>query len=621
MRKFVALFLCALTAASVSAVTVETNSEGWVVVTTSQEGELSQLTSVQSSLINANNVKLKLVGPFKKDPDFLALQNCHAKELDLSDAVFNTEVVLPGSIKQQLETLYLPTNPNYTSIPEGFANGAELLSTLVIPNNITEIGKQAFQDTKSLQGVTLPPNLQYIRQQAFEGSGLTSISIPGTVKLIETEAFINCHDLVKVIFEEHLGEDGKSDVNMVIKPLAFRQVEKLMDVYIETMNNIECENNAFDFEPTWGQGVISAPLCNLHYPEQNAAHYSNLSHVLNETTAADAKLFHEWLVKHYQLANSQTQNGWHEFVNSGPSSPDDPPYPGGKFLRTFSDYNVSRLVPKGVRAYIVTEVTKKTSSIGKPYYNMTLERVFVIPKGTGVILYGNTNSRNKEGQPTLMLNAVEYEGEAYTRENFDANLLPANRRNLLVGTDNADDENLSLQPYEKDANGEVAWRNFGMQRVSKSDTGKKYINATGDISSDYMGFFRAKPSTIKPGLAYLRLKSSEYDDAKGGEVIAVKDEKYNWEYNDEGTDWAPSSEYWPYAEWVDDWGTFVDVFGYNSSTVDFRGGFEEDVDGIVRIAVPAENVGNGYFSLQGVKVVKPEKGGVYIKDGKKVIVK
>ena len=620
MRKFVALFLCALTAASVSAVTVETSADGkWIVVTTSQEGELNQLTNDQMTLIqNADSVKL--VGPYRSDPDFLKLQNCATKGLDLRDAQLNSDVKLIGNMKNNVESLYMPTDPNYTTIPTEFASDAKKLSNLVIPANITDIGRLAFHGTESLEGVTLPPNLQYIRQQAFEGSGLKAISIPGTVKVIETEAFIDCRSITKVIFEEHLDENGKSDVDMTIGFEAFVQDQQVLDVYVETVSEIKCANQAFDLKVTWGQGSTSTPLCTLHFPEEKAAHYSNLKHKLNEETASNAKLFHEWLVEHYNRATGNV-NGWHEFVNSGPSSPDDPPYPGGKFLRTFSDYQNSRLVPKGVRAYIVTEVTKKTSSIGKPYYNMTLERVFVIPKGTGVILYGNTNSRNKDGEPTLMLNAVEYEGEAYTRENFDANLLPANRRNLLVGTDNADDENLSLQPYEKDANGEVAWRNFGMQRVSKSDTGKKYINATGDISSDYMGFFRAKPSTIKPGLAYLRLKSSEYDDAKGGEVIAVKDEKYNWEYNDEGTDWAPSSEYWPYAEWVDDWGTFVDVFGYNSSTVDFRGGFEEDVDGIVHIAVPAENVDNGYFSLQGVRVVKPEKGGIYIKDGKKVIVK
>lgn len=621
MRKFVALFLCALTAASVSAVTVETNSEGWVVVTTSQEGELNQLTNEQMTLIqNADSVKL--VGPYRSDPDFLKLQNCAIKGLDLRDAQLNSDVKLIGSVKDNVESLYIPTDPNYTTIPASFAVNASKLSNLVIPANITDIGMQAFQGCYSLKGVTLPPNLQYIRRQAFRGAVLEAISIPGTVKVIETEAFIDCDKITKVIFEEHLDENGESDVEMTIGYEAFTQGKKIMDVYIETMGEINCANMAFDMSITYGQGNTQTPLCVLHFPEEKTADYVNINHVLDEATASNPKAFHEWLLDHFDRANVDTQNGWHEFVNAGPSNPDDPPYPAGKFLRTFSDYRNSRLVPKGVRAYIVTEVTKVATG-SKPHYNMTLERIFAIPKGTGVILYGNTNSQDKEGNPTLMLNAVEYEGEAYTRENFDLGLLPANRRNLLVPTDNADDEYLSLQPYEKDASGQVAWRNFGMMRVSKTDTGKKYINDTGSIDSDYMGFFRCKPSTIKPGLAYLRLKSSEYDYADGGEVIAVKDPYYNYEYNDDGTEFTIQTKYWPAAVWEDDWGTYVDAFGYGTGTgtVQFMGEFEEDADGIVHIAVPAENVDNGYFSLQGVKVVKPEKGGVYIKDGKKVIVK
>ena len=52
------------------------------------------------------------------------------------------------------------------------------------------------------------------------------------------------------------------------------------------------------------------------------------------------------------------------------------------------------------------------------------------------------------------------------------------------------------------------------------------------MESNFVGFFRAKKSTINPGKAYLRLSADEYSDKNGGEVIINGDTEQFKDVND-----------------------------------------------------------------------------------------
>jgi len=79
----------------------------------------------------------------------------------------------------------------------------EMLSkTLILPNDMTSIPSGQFINTPYLKNIVLPPNLITIGDSAFEQSGITSISIPNTVQIIEREAFFNTQQLSTLIFEE-----------------------------------------------------------------------------------------------------------------------------------------------------------------------------------------------------------------------------------------------------------------------------------------------------------------------------------------------------------------------------------------------------------------------------------
>lgn len=74
-----------------------------------------------------------------------------------------------------------------------------LVTDLVIPNNVTSIGKYAFYDYTGLTSVTIPSSVTAIDDYAFRGcSGLTTITIPNSVTSVGVAAFTGCSGLTSV---------------------------------------------------------------------------------------------------------------------------------------------------------------------------------------------------------------------------------------------------------------------------------------------------------------------------------------------------------------------------------------------------------------------------------------
>ena len=77
--------------------------------------------------------------------------------------------------------------------------GRTKLTSVNIPNSVTEIGESAFEYCTSLTSVTIPNSVTTIGNYAFSGcTGLTGVTIPNSVTTIGDDAFLACTSLTSV---------------------------------------------------------------------------------------------------------------------------------------------------------------------------------------------------------------------------------------------------------------------------------------------------------------------------------------------------------------------------------------------------------------------------------------
>ena len=70
------------------------------------------------------------------------------------------------------------------------------ITSIIIPEGVTEIGNSAFKNCTNLTSVTISSTVERIGEQAFQGcSNLKSVTIPSTVKIVSKNAFYECTKL------------------------------------------------------------------------------------------------------------------------------------------------------------------------------------------------------------------------------------------------------------------------------------------------------------------------------------------------------------------------------------------------------------------------------------------
>ncbi len=362
-------------------------------------------------------------------------------------------------------------------------------------------------------------------------------------------------------------------------------------------------------------------------PTLDEAYFKNNNHPLDIATSVNKGLFQKWLDDHYNLSgitDPSEKNGWKEFINSSATPPTPVPEGQKVVLRTYSDTR-ARLVPLDFRAYIVTGVDEETVS-GKTQYTLKLQQIFAIPANTGIILYGEIN----ESATSFSMSTIP------SWESGDGYVAPYDRFSGTVTADNTDYSlknylvptvaNTKIYPIYKDMT-EAEWKSVLADKPSSmityyNGTGRKNVSDRNFIMSkfqstslkdsqydDYVGFFRVKAGVnCGPNKAYLSLPSGVYGSAAGAEALVVK----------------PTSP----AEMIfraDDWEKAVSTGNWGKrgslGVLEAKSGVFEIYETTGISSVDAETVSdNSIYTLQGVKVAQPQKG-VYVKNGKKVIIK
>ena len=95
---------------------------------------------------------------------------------------------------------------------------------VVIPDNVTEIGRGAFKDCTSLISITIPNSVTRIGFYAFYGcTNLSSVIIPNSVVKIGEGAFISCSSLTSLIIPDSITE---------IEPFTFNGCTNLTSLII-----------------------------------------------------------------------------------------------------------------------------------------------------------------------------------------------------------------------------------------------------------------------------------------------------------------------------------------------------------------------------------------------------
>ena len=291
----------------------------------------------------------------------------------------------------------------------------------------------------------------------------------------------------------------------------------------------------------------------------------------------------------------------------------------GKLLRTYTSAIDVVPVDPNVLIYAAQSYQKndnKTPVAGGETGTVKLYRLKFIPANQGVVLY-SPNSPLDNGTQTKLEVVPAYSAtvKRYSSDVFDYVAdwaKPETKKeqiwvNQLKHEKDGDKWNNYLMPVLKDTkvtqfsydeNNEWSGRIFAFNRYSLTDAGKANGVESDDITNedpskrDYYSFFRAA-GTVKASYSYLVLPKDIMTD--NGQIL---DENHDTANKEDINNFAKS------MAWFED----IDAPMDNETT------------GISELKNNTSNADAAYYTLQGVKVVKPVKG-IYIHQGKKVIVK
>ena len=269
-------------------------------------------------------------------------------------------------------------------------------------------------------------------------------------------------------------------------------------------------------------------------------------------------------------------------------------YRAGKFIRTYSNNVAMDIIDPNVKVYEAYKYTMP-DQVDNIYSQGTLElrQLKYIPANMGVVLIGtvpDTEGKYKDGDKLNFSISKRTEKSAEKDEEYvdvwtkaaDYKEKDEKWNNFLVPTVEA---NNNLGNADVDDKG-IAHRYFGLGNYHRT----KYYSET-HTGDDYIGFFRFTEDGVSgANKAYLSLPARK--DVKGANFGCIT---YNGQLI--GTGYTALAK-------------MMLVFDDETS----------GVTEIKNVEVNKQNNDNAYYTLQGIKVLKPTKG-IFIHNGKKVVIK
>ena len=157
--------------------------------------------------------------------------------------------------------------------------GCTSLTSVTIPNSVTNIGESAFEACSALTSVTIPNSVTSIGGWAFAGcTSLTSVTIPNSVTNIGESAFSNCTSLASVTIPNSVTNIGESAFSNCTSLASVTIGNKVQNIYSYTfsgcsqLDTITCLGSV---PPTVNENfeTIDPNTCKLYVPNNALMDY------------------------------------------------------------------------------------------------------------------------------------------------------------------------------------------------------------------------------------------------------------------------------------------------------------------------------------------------------------
>lgn len=540
-----------------------------------------------------------------------------------------------------LKTLTLSAG-DFASGSTVLGNGVNSLETVNIKAGVTSLSAGMFNAKSNLSSVSFdePCQITVLPENVFTATGITSITIPSSVEEIKGDAFHTCNSLKTVIIPEN------TSLNY-IRTNAFQGCDNIEEVHVNvspTVHPICCEYLAFGEYSLVGQTQSSGELdlknskmATLYFPKDDWDYYAGNwklgmtcdsqdelnsikdgcdpskegaerenSDFSGNNTDLNTSFTNQSLPNNKRgwLEGKSPANGWQQFART--STGIDIIVTKGKYYRTYS--TPSALVkPDWMTIYRVKEfndgftstsnassaeeaaaaMSQTTSGAKTAPLNITVtgtddKAYVIIPENTGVI---RVDERTSDALYYFLELERTSAGNTY-KNNHSAYEYPysesGDKVNYMFPTKGTE---VTIGPVEKE-NGKIAYRIFGLLKQKTSGVSPKFSRAkVGTTLGDHRAYLKLPASVFH----WSNEKVGTSQDATNNDVVV-----------DENNTYAKIS------------------LLFDEDFEELNGGIATEIINSIEEDMYKND---SFYTLQGVKVAKPTTKGVYIHNGKKILIK
>jgi hypothetical protein len=539
-------------------------------------------------------------------------------------------------------------------------NNITHLETVNIQNQVTALGSGMFNQagkegtgndaTQHLTTVTFQDGcrIQTLPNSVFKDTGIRNLSVPSSVELIEAEAFSSCQNLEVVTFVD------TNPKPLVIKSTAFQQSDHIKHIYLNVDPSdrlLICEYNAFDFHSMEGQTAEGSEMATLHFAEENFDYYAGEWKKGMAFKQADLNSFKDGIeIKDdqgnviYAKPNTQDPGSWGQYGFGAIES-----YGEGNVDGYYHDPNGgnTKYAPaNGWQQFAKIESKREIEITGNVYMTYSTATPYSLPKGIVAFRvtdykYAVKNAKGYDTNGTLILKAIDQvptetgmlliSTSDYVIKTSDVNANPNVQSVFYFGDPDGEPDkyhytmgkagdatsNYLAPAVHGIAVGPVSQDNPDAETGAINVNGRPFTHRNFAMHKTSHQFVRLTHCTMPDNRAFLSLPITKFDNPDEGpeegptptQTLAGKDISLYDGYDPYTTEaGAKASLVFDYD--VEKYGMIWPLIKDNNLGI---------TTGIKNVNV--ETVQEGIYTLQGVKVSAPSTKGIYIVNGKKVIIK